>query len=53
MVEADIPWDHSQVEEFGKEFEPWTQEDLSNALLAVRKALPNHKLAVVVRLMLC
>ena len=49
MVEADIPWDLAQVEQYGTEFTPWGQEDLSNAMLAVHKALPNHKLAAVVR----
>jgi hypothetical protein len=48
VIEADIPWDIKQVEEYGKEFTPWTHEQLGDCYVQIAKAMPNHKLTSVV-----
>ena len=48
VVEIDMPWDNSQVTEFGDSFRAWTADDLSKALVVIRDACALNKMAYVV-----
>ena len=48
VVEFDIPWKSSQVDEYGASLQAWNTEEFEKAWNAVRKALPHNQLACVV-----
>ena len=49
VVELDIPWDSSQVDEYGESFTAWDENIFKQAVAAVSTALPLSRHALVVR----
>ena len=48
VVEFDLPWNSTQVDDYGASFQAWNSEEFTKAWNAVRRALPHNQLACVV-----
>ena len=51
VVEFDLPWDDSQVSQYGDSFKAWSAEDFKGALNAVLQTMPYNAIAIGVPLL--
>jgi len=51
VVEFDLPWDDSQVAQYGDSFKAWSAEEFKPALNAVLQTMPYNAIAIVVPLL--
>src|SRR4051812_47383058 len=51
-VEMDIPWDSSQVDQFGGSFEAWKENQFRDVLLNVCKTLASNPFTIVIAILL-
>ena len=51
VVEFDLPWDDSQVSQYGDSFKAWSADEFKGALNAVLQTMPYNAIAIVVSLL--
>ena len=48
VVEMDIPWDDSQVQNYGQSFKAWGEDEIESALAGIKESMPMNRLSYVV-----